>query len=479
MLFNSLTFLVFFAIVLALHSLPLRWTARKLILLSASYVFYAAWNPPFVALLWISTVVDYVAGRRIAAARGAGRRRFWLVASLCTNLGLLGFFKYANFALDSFVALLHAGGVHFQPLKLDLVLPVGISFYTFQTMSYTIDVYRGALKPSRSFLDFALFVTFFPQLVAGPIVRAADFLPQLDEPKRPDARHLVGGLLLLAIGLFEKVIVANLLAAPVADKVFASARYYGGWHAWVGTMAFSAQIFFDFAGYSTCAIGAAMCLGFRLPDNFRFPYAAVGFSDFWRRWHISLSTWLRDYLYISLGGNRKGKLRTYVNLMLTMLLGGLWHGASWKFVIWGGLHGFYLIGERLLGILVGEPKAALHLLTRVALGLFTYLLVLITWVFFRAINLELALGQLRAMFTGQPMSPPDRPELYRLSDSDVCWTLGLTAVTLLTHWIMRNSSLEAAVARLPWWARGVLLAALVVALALSPGDERAFIYFQF
>lgn len=479
MLFNSLTFVVFFVIVFAIDRLPLSWRIRKFNLLIASYLFYAAWNPPFVILLWISTIVDWLVAFAMYAAKTPRKRRALLLISLIANLGLLGFFKYGKFLLTNFVAMLSAVGVQYSPPAIDIILPVGISFYTFQTLSYTIDVYRGELKPARSLLDFALFVTFFPQLVAGPIVRASDFLPQLVEPKRANEKQIVFGIFLMLLGLFEKVILANSVLAPVADKVFQSAVYYGGVDAWVGVLAFSGQIFCDFAGYSTCAIGAALCFGFVLTDNFHFPYAAIGFSDFWRRWHISLSTWLRDYLYIPLGGNRKGTTRTQVNLMLTMLLGGLWHGAAWKFVIWGGLHGAFLAIERGAKSLFGEWQMFQWWAMRVALALLTYTMVLITWVFFRAINLQYAYAQILAMFTGNSYFPTPDPKAYRLSLNEYGWVLGVSAALLLTHGLMRNTNVETVMGKVYWPIRGVIMAALAITLILAPGDDRAFIYFQF
>jgi alginate O-acetyltransferase complex protein AlgI len=300
------------AVVLFLHHLPFPWQVKKWNLWIASYIFYAAWNPPFVVLLWISTVVDWFAGSWIYRTQKPSFKRALLFLSLGANLGLLGYFKYGEFLLENFIGFLSVFHIDFQPAAPDVVLPVGISFYTFQSISYSFDIYREKIRPWKRFSDFALFVTFFPQLVAGPIVRAADFLPQTVD----------WGLSLIAIGLFEKIILADDILAPVADNVFAQPLSAGQMDTWIGTLAFSGQIFFDFSGYSICAIGTAMCLGFVLPDNFHFPYAAVGFSDFWRRWHRSLSTWLRDYLYISLGGNRKGSARTHLNLMLTMLIGG-------------------------------------------------------------------------------------------------------------------------------------------------------------
>ncbi|HYW50979.1 MAG TPA: MBOAT family O-acyltransferase, partial [Gemmatimonadaceae bacterium] len=341
MLFNSLTFVVFFAWVLAVHYAPLPWKVRKVHLLLAGYAFYAAWNPPFVLLLWLSTVVDWLMAAKLARTEEPRARKAMLLVSLVLNLGLLGYFKYGGFLLENFTALVNGLGIAYKPLAPSIILPVGISFYTFETLSYTLDVYLRRAKPTPKLLDFALFVGFFPHLVAGPIVRPTDLVPQFESPRRATGRMFGWGLLLMTIGLFEKVVVADGLLAPVSDDVFKAASLIAPLDAWLGVLAFSGQIFCDFAGYTTTAIGASLALGFSIIDNFRFPYAAIGFSDFWQRWHISLSTWLRDYLYIPLGGNRRGPSRTYVNLMLTMLLGGIWHGASWTFVVWGGLHGLY------------------------------------------------------------------------------------------------------------------------------------------
>ncbi len=474
MLFNSLSFIGFFAVVLALHSLPFSWRVKKANLLVASYLFYAAWNPPFVLLIWISTLVDWYVAKGLNRVSGRRTRRLLLLASLGCNLGLLAFFKYGGFVLDNFVLAVQALGWDYAPAAPSIVLPVGISFYTFQTLSYTIDVYRGEARPWKSFLDFALFVTFFPQLVAGPIVRAVDFLPQCIAPRRASAAQLSWGLSLLTLGLFEKVAIADALLGPIADKVFSgpSGALFGD--AWLGTFAFAGQIFCDFAGYSTCAIGVALCLGFAIPDNFNFPYAAVGFSDFWRRWHISLSTWLRDYLYISLGGNRGGALRTLVNLAATMLLGGLWHGANWTFVAWGGLHGLYLVAERLLTKRLGGRALWAHPAARAGLAVLTYLCVCIAWVFFRAQDFGQAAALLRAMFgCGSESAWP------LLKTTEAAMVAGLTLFILLLHGAMRNTSLEEMAQRLPWWLRAGALAAMLAAIVTMPGDDRAFIYFQF
>ncbi len=471
MLFNSLTFIVFLAVVLFLHHLPFPWQVKKWNLWIASYIFYAAWNPPFVVLLWISTVVDWFAGSWIYRTQKPSFKRALLFLSLGANLGLLGYFKYGEFLLENFIGFLSVFHIDFQPAAPDVVLPVGISFYTFQSISYSFDIYREKIRPWKRFSDFALFVTFFPQLVAGPIVRAADFLPQTVEPRQASARQLGWGLSLIAIGLFEKIILADDILAPVADNVFSQPLSAGQVDTWIGTLAFSGQIFFDFSGYSICAIGTAMCLGFVLPDNFHFPYAAVGFSDFWRRWHRSLSTWLRDYLYISLGGNRKGSARTHLNLMLTMLIGGLWHGASWRFMVWGGLHGLYLILERWARRIFRTTKFFEKSVIRLILAVWTYYLICITWIFFRAQDFSSAFTLMYKIFSG------GTGNLVR--PTEALMVIAVNLALFAGHWILRDSSLEAVAKKISWKLRAVILAAILLTLILSPGEDRAFIYFQF
>jgi D-alanyl-lipoteichoic acid acyltransferase DltB (MBOAT superfamily) len=471
-LFNSTTFVAFFGLVLALYYSPLPWRRKKAILLVASYLFYAAWNPPFVILIWVSTVVDWMAAKGLGRTSGIVKRRALLLVSLTANLGLLGFFKYGQFLLDNFVVAAAYVGIHYTPPGWNITLPVGISFYTFQTLSYTIDVYRGRIRPWHSFLDFALFVTFFPQLVAGPIVRAADFLPQLSQERRASPEEFGWGLTLFTIGIFQKVVLADAWMAPVVDLVYGSPQSAGFLDAWAGTLAFSAQIFFDFSGYSTCAIGIALTMGFALPDNFRAPYAARGFSDFWRRWHISLSSWLRDYLYIPLGGNRKGRRRTYINLMLTMLLGGLWHGASWRFVVWGGLHGTYLAVERWITERYRDRLPSGGFLTDLGVTGLTYGLVLITWVFFRAGTFGDAFLLIQALFGF-------RPDTLVTGLSSMVLVALVTVGLLVTHRVLRDTSLEDVWGRMGTFVRACLIALLLLATFLSPGEDRAFIYFQF
>jgi alginate O-acetyltransferase complex protein AlgI len=447
--FNTYLFAAFFVVVLAVHSSPLPWTLRKVVLLVASYVFYAAWDPPFVGLLVGSTIVDWFVAQRMAASTQPRRRKALLGTSLVFNLGLLAYFKYAGFF----------GSV---------IVPIGISFYTFMTLSYTIDVYLGRGKPARSFLDYALYVTFFPHLVAGPIVRANELVPQFEQPRRATGPMMAWGLALVVLGLFQKIVVADGLLAPAVDAVY-GAHAASTTGAWAGTIAFAGQIFCDFSGYSTCAIGVALCLGFSLPDNFRFPYAAVGFSDFWRRWHISLSSWLRDYLYIPLGGNRHGAIRTHANLLFTMLIGGLWHGASWTFVVWGGLHGLYLVGERVLVRLVPPSQIWRTPLVRFALALVTFALVCIAWVFFRADSFAHAFAMCAALF-GHGAGATNGFTLFAIVP---------VAILLAVHWAMRDTTLEAIVERTSWPVRTALLSAMLLAIVMFPGVDRAFIYFQF
>jgi alginate O-acetyltransferase complex protein AlgI len=489
MVFNSYVFILFFLVVLALHSLPFPWKTKKVNLLVASYIFYAAWNPPFILLLWLSTVVDFLVGKALYTESNIHKKRVLLVVSLIGNLGMLCFFKYGNFFLDNFVTAVNAIGFSYHPARPNIILPAGISFYTFTTLCYTIDMFKKESKPVQSLLDFSLFVTFFPHLVAGPIVRPPQLAPQFATPRKASHRQMMEGLLLLSLGLFMKVVLADSMLSDPANKIFGARGPLPALDAWMGTLAFTGQIFFDFAGYSTCAIGVALCLGFILPLNFRFPYAAVGFSDFWRRWHITLSAWLRDYLYIPLGGNQKGRLRTYVNLMVTMLLGGLWHGANWTFVAWGGLHGLYLWVERFF---TERKKEALYVVKggstevmakqaagygprfpRLIYAILTFLLVTITWVFFRATTFSGAGEVLKAMFG---MSYNGTPLLTTIAMIKV--TL-IIVVMLLVHWRLRNLRVTEVIHKLPWWLTGVLWATMLILLILSQESSSSFIYFQF
>jgi D-alanyl-lipoteichoic acid acyltransferase DltB (MBOAT superfamily) len=485
MVFNSYSFIAFFIIVLLLHNLPISWKAKKINLLIASYVFYAAWNPPFILLLWLSTVVDYFVGKALYKEENLTRKRLLLVLSLIGNLGMLCFFKYGGFLLENFTFLLNTIGVDFHPAKPNIILPAGISFYTFTTLCYTIDMYHKRSEPVKSLLNFSLYVTFFPHLVAGPIVRPPQLVPQFETPRKATHKQLLDGLLLLSLGLFMKVVLADTMLAGTADAVFGHEGLLQTLDTWIGVLAFSGQIFFDFAGYSTCAIGAALCLGFVLPENFRYPYAAAGFSDFWRRWHITLSAWLRDYVYIPLGGNRKSEGRTYINLMLTMLLGGLWHGANWTFVFWGGLHGVYLWVEKFIrekfrfkqqlqpdvstaGFSVASNGAGTFIY-----ALFTFFLINVTWVFFRATTFTQAWQMLSSMFG---MAEGGEPLLTTIAIIKV-WVI--ITLMMVVHWWMRDSSVLKLAYKIPWWLLSIAWAAMLFSIMLSQESSGSFIYFQF
>jgi alginate O-acetyltransferase complex protein AlgI len=374
MVFSSPWFLAFLAVTLAVLSLPWANDTKKRLLSVASCFFYAAWDYRYLGLLLAVSTIDWVCAGRIHRASAAGPRRRWLLLSMITNLGLLAYFKYCNFFLENLNGVLGATGVRLP--HLDILLPAGISFYTFKTMSYVIDVYRRELKPTHSLLDYVMFVTFFPELIAGPIVRASVFLPQMSTSIGPTRERLALGGSAFLLGMTKKMLADRLgmLAAPV----FADPRHYGAVTLWAAAVEFSLQIYCDFSGYSDMAIGTARMMGYRLPENFDMPYLSASITEFWRRWHITLSSWLRDYLYIPLGGNRKGPGRTYANLMLTMLLGGLWHGASWNFVVWGGLHGAALALHRRIGARGQRPPWP----TWFAAPL-TMLFVILCWVPFR------------------------------------------------------------------------------------------------
>ena len=473
MQFDSFTFFAFFLLVLAIYHVLPTWNARKTFLLVASYVFYSAWNPPFVLLLIASTTLDWWIAHRIAAASGRTRKA-WIVATLAVNLAVLGYFKYSQFALENFAALLGTMGIQYVPAKLDIVLPIGISFYTFHSLSYCLDVYRRKFAPTNSWRDYALYVTFFPQLVAGPIVRFTQMRDQIETPRGTTAAGLGLGMTLLAFGLFEKIVLADGVFAPVADALFNAPQAASPVLAWGGTLAFAGQIFCDFAGYTNCALGAALALGFALPINFRNPYAAIGFSDFWRRWHVSLSTWLRDYLYVSLGGNRHGLRRTYIALMLTMLIGGLWHGASWTFVVWGGLHGVYLCLERALRAPVEAAGWHERAPMRAAYGAFTFLVVALAWVWFRATDFSAGW-----LIHTKLMDFPAAIAGIAKAGSDLHIALIAMAGLVAVQWIFRSRDLRQILAELPPWLLVPLLAAMLVLIVLSPGENHAFIYFQF
>ncbi|HEX4644781.1 MAG TPA: MBOAT family protein [Verrucomicrobiae bacterium] len=377
MIFTSARYLVFLAGTLLLLALVSGRDLKKRLLAAASCFFYAAWDWRYLGLLLAVSVIDYCSAARIAASNSPRVRRGWLLASVASNLGMLGYFKYCNFFIENFDAL--TAGFGFTVPRADVLLPVGISFYTFKTMSYTIDVYRGQLQPCRSWLDYATFITFFPELIAGPIVRASIFLPQLEREIGPTRQRLISGMSLFLLGLAKKLLIADRMA-EISDTVFATPGIFSTATVWCGVAAYTLQIYGDFSGYSDMAIGSARMIGYDLPENFRMPYLSTSITEFWRRWHMTLSAWLKDYLYIPLGGNRQGTLMTYRNLFLTMLLGGLWHGADWNFVLWGGLHGGALAANKLWRK-VSEGRWTLP----APLGwLLTMTFVMVCWVPFRS-----------------------------------------------------------------------------------------------
>ncbi|MCA9403089.1 MAG: MBOAT family protein [Candidatus Omnitrophica bacterium] len=474
MLFHSIHFVIFFLIVYALYRV-LPHKGQNRMLLVASYVFYGSWDWRFLSLILISTIVDYICGLRIHDTDDPKTRKHFLRLSLVTNLGLLGVFKYFNFFADNLSALLGVFGLHSDLAVLNVILPVGISFYTFQTLSYTIDIYYGKLKPTRCFWDFALFVAFFPQLVAGPIERASHLLPQLQNPRRPTLQQFYEGCYLFFWGLFLKMFVADNLAR-LADPIFNKGPYEGGM-VWIGVYAFAFQIFGDFAGYSNMARGIGKLLGIEIMNNFLAPYMAANPRDFWRRWHISLSTWLRDYLYIPLGGNKGGDLLTLRNLMLTMLLGGLWHGAAWTFVIWGFYHGVLLIGHRLLGPWLDKTvriEGAGEGVWKAAKIVFFFQLTCIGWLIFRAQSLTQLGAMGKAMLTPWVTSDPGllTARLWQL----VLYTYIVVLMQIMQY--LRDDELVIFRIRIPVRALiYVVLFYMIVVRGVTGGKE--FIYFQF
>ena len=394
MVFTSWAFVRFMALVLLGLRLAPNRTSRQALLLVASCYFYAYWNPLYLLLLLAPSAIDYIAALKIEESENHVIRKRWLLFSLITNLGLLGYFKYADFFVQQFSAFL---GI--QARHLDILLPVGISFYTFKTMSYVIDVYRREMPASRSLWRYAMFVTYFPELVAGPIVRASVFLPQMTRTLTPSWSRAWIGTQAILLGLTKKLVVADRLA-PFADTVFAAPGNFSSATVLSAVIAYSLQIYCDFSGYSDIAIGVSRIIGYDLPENFNMPYAATSITEFWRRWHMTLSQWLRDYLYIPLGGNRLGKWRTYVNLFLTMLLGGLWHGASWTFVFWGFLHGLGLAVHKFRLDRIKDGRA--RPLPPVAGWLLTYGFVCFAWVFFRAQDFATAMVIVRKLLWLEP-----------------------------------------------------------------------------
>jgi len=476
-LFSSADFFIWFGVVYVLYlALGHKWQNR--LLLVASYLFYASWDWRFLSLLLISTIVDYCAGLTISGAKTQKVRKAALLISVGTNLGILAGFKYFNFFADSLRELLGVIGWEMSPFMINVILPVGISFYTFQTMSYTIDIYRKKFVPTRNIVDFALFVSFFPQLVAGPIERAKRLLPQIQRRRKITNEKVSRGVYLIVWGLFKKVVVADSLATLI-DPVFSAPGPYSGIVVLMAVYAFAWQIYADFSGYSDMARGLAYLLGFRLMVNFRIPYAAANPREFWQRWHISLSTWLRDYLYIPLGGNRRGKVRTLINLMVTMLLGGLWHGAAWTFVIWGAYHGVWLVLHKLYRNLTKGIRGWSGYWGIIWRGLAIFMTwhgVCVGWLFFRAESL----GQAMAMMRAVPLSFVATVNIMPIVGTGVF----IVALVAMVQAMQLSSGQLLFVLRLKglgramFWLMVVFVTIYVSVFTKSVGNQ-PFIYFQF
>ena len=482
MSFSSITYLIFFGIVCLFMTatnvfksklgLEKTQTVRHAFLLGMSYVFYGWWDWRFCFLMLALTAVAYFTA--VAVAKRKKYEKAALFGGIAVPLIILGIFKYFNFFIESFADAFGITSMH----TLSIILPVGISFYTFQSLSYTIDVSRGKLEPQKNFLKLALYISFFPQLVAGPIVKAGDFIPQLEEDRSITLKNLEKGLQIFLVGMFKKVVIADNISV-FADEVFRTPKAFSGMTVLLGVIAYSVQIYFDFAGYSDMAIGSAKCIGFDINRNFNIPYISRNVSEFWKRWHISLSTWLMEYLYIPLGGNRKGRVRTYINLMITMLLGGLWHGASWTFVAWGLFHGIGLCVHKLyLSARHFDKNRKGNPVSNVISTFLTYIFVCIGWVFFRADTFETAWNVFKAIFTMQDgISHP------------FSWAfVGIAAVAaemLIAAVSSRKSSLarvEVSYPALPLdrvWGLTLFALLTFVTLGLAYTGSNPFIYFRF
>ncbi len=498
MLFNSIDFLIFFPIaVLGYYAIPHR--VRYIWLLICSYYFYMCWNPAYALLILTSTAVTYASGLVIGKVKGSSfpeekktlYRRCSVALSFLINLGLLAYFKYFTFFMKNILTVLSIIHIQMEMPSFDILLPVGISFYTFQALSYTADVYRGDVEPERNFLKYALFVSFFPQLVAGPIERPGDLLSQIDEYHPFRFENVQRGVYLMLWGYFLKMVIADKTAVLV-DTVYNDFETYGGWYLIVATVFFAVQIYCDFFGYSTIALGAAKVMGFRLTDNFHVPYMSRSTSEFWRRWHITLFNWLRDYLYIPLGGGRKGKMRKYANILIVFFASGLWHGAAWRYVIWGVLNGLWqVIGdicrpvrEKLKSLLQVDPEAFSHKLLQMII---TFLLIDFTLIFFRARTMWEAFGIINSMVHADNLWIFFDDSLFSLGldwKNSVILFLSIEVLVIADFLKYKGIVIHEAIARQGIWFRWSVLIIGFVSILLfgiwgSGYDEAAFIYFQF
>lgn len=470
MVFPTLNFLIFYLAIWPLSWLLVRARRHglhKLAIIAASYTFYAAWSTKFTLLLFTSVCLNWGTGWLIGAGRDQQQRKLAVGIGVALNLALLGYFKYWNFFIENLDELLRSAGLQAEMPYWEIVLPVGISFFTFQGISYIVDLYRGDLDRPRPFVDVMLFISFFPHLVAGPIVRASAFLPQLEKPPNPNRVFVSLGVCLVGWGVFKKAVVANWLSVDLVDPVFRTPLEYGGADILMAVYGYAIQIYCDFSAYSDIAIGVAALLGYRFQRNFNQPYRALSLQDFWRRWHMSLSSWLRDYLYIPLGGSKKGRVRTYVNLLLTMVIGGLWHGAAWHYVVWGALHGGGLAVERATGLDRGSPRPSRRALRIVLVFHF----VCFCWIFFRAKDMTAATDILDRLTDWSAAPQLVTPFLVGLV---VLGLLMQAAPANLLQWLDR------AYHAISPWAVGVLSGLLLLLIEAFGGDGSApFIYFQF
>lgn len=486
MLFNSAEYILFLPTVLAIYLTLARFGlgVQNIWMLTASYVFYGWWDWRFLALLFATSLNDYLVGVGLSVAGKSWQRRAMLLSSLTVNLGALGFFKYFNFFVSSLVDAFAALGVQLQAPALQVILPVGISFYTFQSMTYTISVYRGQIKPTRNIAAFLAYVSFFPQLVAGPIERAGHLLPQFLSPRKTTAEDVASGLRQIAWGLFCKLVIAD-NCAIVVNTVFGQAADVPGSVVFVGALFFAFQIYGDFAGYSHIAIGSARLFGFDLMQNFATPYFSQSVSEFWRRWHISLSSWFRDYVYIPLGGNRHGKLRQAFNILATFTLSGLWHGANWTFIVWGFLNGLFTLPRLVVGDPLGRLAAASSRLVSYATIAFrmalTFCLVMIAWIFFRADNITSACLMVRRLISGTLLINP----ISQLRSLGVLTPVfySVIAITLLValEWFQRDKKYALEFdgrTRFFRWPAYAFVAAIILIFRYT-GESLDFIYFQF
>lgn len=473
--FNSLIFLGFIFVVFIVYPrMPHR--RQNIFLILASYTFYGYWNWRFIFILFTLTIINFFVGQYLGKSIKQKRRKRIVILATVFNLSILGFFKYFNFFIDSAASLLLIFGLHPNLPLLRIILPVGISFYTFQTMTYTLDIYSGKLEPTKNFIDFALFVCFFTQLLAGPIERASNMLPQAALPRKIRKEQVLTGLNLILLGYFKKVAIADTLA-PIADKIFAAPELMTSGQLWTGVYAFTIQIYCDFSGYTDIARGIALILGFRFMENFKVPYFSRNISEFWRRWHISLSSWLRDYLYIPLGGNRAGNIRTYANLIITFLLCGLWHGAAWTFVIWGLAHGLYLAVHRI--ILRGKravylwPRNITARLLDIGKVIITFHIVALTWILFKSTNLTIAVSYFEGLFRFHQFNGIATPVIFA---GLLIFILDMTQALFKSQtWITDDPRYKVARYAI---AQLLLFSVLAAAIAHS-GTITPFIYFQF